>query len=100
MGRLSRLSPLSDDEITNRLRQLSGWQLADRTIRKQFTFAAFSDGIRFVDRVAQLADAADHHPDIDIRYTRVTISLWTHSAGGITEKDFNLAAQIERLSPA
>jgi len=97
---MGRLSPLSDDEITNRLRQLSGWQLADGVIRKLFTFAALSDGIRFVDRVAQLADAADHHPDIDIRYTRVTISLWTHSAGGITEKDLNLAAQIERLAPA
>jgi len=94
MGRLSRLS---DDEVTNRLHRLSGWELADRAIRKQFAFSTFADGIRFVDRVAQLADAADHHPDIDIRYTRVTISLWTHSAGGITEKDFHLAGQIAHL---
>ena len=97
---MGRFAPLPDDEITHRLRQLPGWQLADHAIRKQFTFAAFADGIRFVDRVALLADAADHHPDIDIRYTRVGLSLRTHSAGGITAKDFQLAAQIEQLPPA
>jgi len=87
---------LSEQEIAARLRDLPGWRLTNGALNKLFTFPAFSDGIRFVDRVAVMADAADHHPDIDIRYKRVTISLTTHSAGGITEKDFALAGQIER----
>jgi 4a-hydroxytetrahydrobiopterin dehydratase len=91
------MSLLSPDEIAARLRQLSGWQQADRAIRKQFAFEAFLDGIRFVDRVASLAEAADHHPDVDIRYTRVIMTLSTHSAGGITEKDFALAEQIDKV---
>lgn len=86
---------LSHEEILTRLRRLSGWELADTAIRKRYTFAAFLDGVRFVDRVAILAEAADHHPDIDIRYTRITLTLSTHSAGGITEKDFTLAEQID-----
>ncbi len=91
------MSLLSPDEIAARLRQLSGWQQADHAIRKQFAFEAFLDGIRFVDRVASLAEAADHHPDVDIRYTRVIMTLSTHSAGGITEKDFALAEQIDKV---
>jgi 4a-hydroxytetrahydrobiopterin dehydratase len=92
MGRLSK------EEIQDRLAQLPGWQVTDGSLRKQFTFSAFSEGIRFVDRVAELADAADHHPDIDIRYRNVVMSLMTHSAGAITEKDFTLARQINQAA--
>lgn len=92
MGRLSEV------EIQARLGQLPGWQVTDGVLRKLFTFSAFSEGIRFVDRVAELADAADHHPDIDIRYTKVVMSLTTHSAGAITEKDFALAKQIDQVT--
>jgi 4a-hydroxytetrahydrobiopterin dehydratase len=91
---------LSEEEIQGRLRQLPGWQVSDGVIKKHFTFPSFSEGIRFVDRVAELADAADHHPDIEIRYTRVAMSLSTHSAGGITEKDFALARQIDQAASA
>jgi len=91
---------LSEHEITVRLRALPGWQVTDGALRKQFTFPAFPEGIRFVNRVAELAEAADHHPDIDIRYRRVTMSLSTHSAGGITEKDFALARQIDQAASA
>jgi 4a-hydroxytetrahydrobiopterin dehydratase len=91
---------LSEEEIKDHLRQLPGWQVTNGVIIKHFTFPAFSEGIRFVDRVAVLADAADHHPDIDIQFTRVTMSLSTHSAGGITEKDFALARQIDHATSA
>lgn len=90
---------LSDEEITARLGQLPAWQLFDNTLQRQWKFSTFFSGIRFINRVAELADTADHHPDIDIRYTRITIRLWTHTASGITEKDFALARQIDQLAP-
>lgn len=88
---------LSPDETAARLGRLPGWQLAGHAIQKPFMFESFIDGIRFVDRVATIAEALDHHPDIDIRYRRVTMTLSTHSSGGITEKDFALAEQIEKV---
>jgi 4a-hydroxytetrahydrobiopterin dehydratase len=89
---------LSEEDFQARLGQLPGWQVTNGTLRKLFAFSTFSEGIRFVDRVAELADAADHHPDIDIRYTKVVMSLMTHSAGAITEKDFALARQINQAA--
>jgi 4a-hydroxytetrahydrobiopterin dehydratase len=62
---------------------------------KTFTFPRFADGIAFVNRVASIADDMDHHPDIDIRYTKVTLTLSTHDAGGVTKTDFSLAERIE-----
>ncbi|MEW6323905.1 MAG: 4a-hydroxytetrahydrobiopterin dehydratase [Nitrospirota bacterium] len=88
---------LSPDDTAVRLSRLAGWQLVDHAIQKQFMFETFLDGVRFVDRVATLAEAFDHHPDIDIRYKRITMTLSTHSAGGITEKDFALAEQIDKV---
>ncbi len=87
---------LSDAEIAQRLPRLKGWERAGGAIRKSFSFGKFAEGIRFVDRVAAAADALDHHPDIDIRYTTVTMQLSTHSAGGLTGKDFELAERIEQ----
>jgi 4a-hydroxytetrahydrobiopterin dehydratase len=91
---------LPSEEIKNRLAGVSGWQLADNAIKKQFKFDDFMSAMAFVNRVASAAEAADHHPDITINYTRVTLSLSTHSAGGITEKDFSLAQQIDSLAKA
>ena len=88
---------LSEPEIAKALERLEGWEREDETIRKLYTFKAFADGIRFVDRVAAAADAMDHHPDIDIRYTTVVMALSTHSAGGLTSKDIQLAETIDRL---
>jgi 4a-hydroxytetrahydrobiopterin dehydratase len=88
---------LTDAEITAGLAKLSGWKRKGDTIVKPYKFEKFAEGIRFVDRVAKAADAADHHPDIDIRYTTVTMALSTHSEGGITAKDVKLAGEIERL---
>jgi 4a-hydroxytetrahydrobiopterin dehydratase len=87
---------LTEPEIAWRLQGLSGWTQDGAAIRKSFAFARFADGIRFVDRVAVAADEMDHHPDVDIRYTTVTMTLSTHSAGGLTRKDFDLAERIEQ----
>ena len=86
---------LSDLDIQRALGSLPGWARRADTLVKSFTFARFMLGIEFVQRVALAADAADHHPDIDIRYTKVTCTLSTHDAGGITDKDLALAKEIE-----
>jgi len=90
------MAKLTEQEIADGLKRLEGWTREGDAIRKSFSFAAFADGIRFVDRVAVAADAMDHHPDVDIRYTTITMVLSTHSAGGLTRKDFELAEKIER----
>ena len=88
---------LSDIAIQRELGNLQGWSRRGDVITKIFQFRNFMTGINFVTAVAKAADAADHHPDIDIRYTKVTCTLSTHSAGGITQKDLDLAKQIERF---
>jgi 4a-hydroxytetrahydrobiopterin dehydratase len=85
---------LEEDQIGERLRQLTGWTRDGDSIRREYRFDSFGDAIAFVNRIAQLADAADHHPDIDIRYDRVVLVLSTHSAGGLTRRDFDLAERI------
>ena len=89
------MPPLPDDQIDQRLTQLPGWERAGDEIVKTFELPTFPDAIAFVTRVAERAEAADHHPDLDIRYTKVRVALSTHSEGGITAKDFALAAEIE-----
>ena len=88
---------LGEPEIAKALERLEGWERDGETIRKLYTFKAFADGIRFVDRVAVAADAMDHHPDIDIRYTTVVLTLSTHRAGGLTTQDVELAGRIDHL---
>jgi len=88
---------LGEPEIAKALERLEGWERDGQAIRKLYTFKTFADGIRFVDRVAVAADAMDHHPDMDIRYTTVVMTLSTHSAGGLTPKDLHLAEAIDRL---
>jgi 4a-hydroxytetrahydrobiopterin dehydratase len=86
---------LSADQITDKLKSLPGWEYKGDAIVKLFRFKEFMDGIEFINRVAEIAEAADHHPDITINYTRITFSCSTHSDGGVTEKDFKLASNIE-----
>jgi 4a-hydroxytetrahydrobiopterin dehydratase len=86
---------LSEAQTGTELKSLPGWEYQDNSLRKQFRFKEFMDGIRFVERVAEMAEAADHHPDMHINYTRVTFICSTHSEGGVTEKDVTLAKQIE-----
>ena len=87
---------LSQDRIAEQLKSLPGWEYKDNAISKLFRFKEFMDGIEFVNRIAGVAEAADHHPDIAINYTRVRFSCSTHSEGGVTDKDFKLAAEIEK----
>ena len=92
---MARFSKLSDAEIGTRLAEISGWEVADGQLTKTFTFADFVQSMQFVNRLAQAAEDADHHPDIDIRYSKVTVAVSTHDAGGITEKDFALAQEAD-----
>ncbi len=72
-----------------------GWSYAEGTITKEFKFKSFRDSIVFVNRVASIADDADHHPDMTIRYNRVTIGLTTHDSGGVTQLDLDIAKAID-----
>ena len=89
---------LSDIAIQRELGGLPGWSRRGDVITKTYQFKAFLTGIDFVDAIGKAAESADHHPDIDIRYTKIVCSLSTHSAGGITQKDLDMAKQIERIS--
>jgi 4a-hydroxytetrahydrobiopterin dehydratase len=86
---------LSGEELTELLHQLPEWALEDGKLVRFFAFPNFVEAIAFVNRVAQLAEQAGHHPDIDIRYNRVKLALVSHDAGGITAQD---AAMARRLS--
>jgi 4a-hydroxytetrahydrobiopterin dehydratase len=86
---------LSDIAIQRELGTLPGWSRRGDAITKTYQFRNFLSGIDFVSAVAKAADAADHHPDIDIRYTKVVCTLSTHSAGGITQNDLDMERQIE-----
>jgi 4a-hydroxytetrahydrobiopterin dehydratase len=80
-----------------KMAKFGGWKLLGNTIRKQFIFADFACAMGFVNSVALYAERANHHPDIDIRWNKVTLSLSTHSEGGITDKDISLAKRIDTL---
>ena len=91
MGKLSTLA------IKRHLARLKGWNQVGHAIQRQYAFADFKDAMFFVNTVAGLAEKAGHHPDITINYNRVTLSLSTHDAGGLTRKDFDLAMRIEAV---
>lgn len=88
---------LTDDQVDSALSGIDGWERADGALRRSVTFPSFPAGIDAVRRVAERAEAADHHPDIDIRWRTVTFALVTHSEGGITEKDLAMAGEINRI---
>ena len=91
------MAKLTNDELQTALGRMGGWATRDGELEKVFSFSTFPDGIAFVTRVADLAEEAEHHPDIDIRYSTVTLRLSTHSEGGITQKDVDLARRIDGL---
>jgi 4a-hydroxytetrahydrobiopterin dehydratase len=86
---------LEEEEIRNGLDALRGWTREGDTIRKTYTLESFPAAIAFVNRIAELAERADHHPDMDIRFDRVGCTLSTHSEGGLTRKDLALAREID-----
>jgi 4a-hydroxytetrahydrobiopterin dehydratase len=86
---------LTDEEITAALTNLPDWRGSEGALVRAVELADFSTAIRVVNRVAELAESVDHHPDIDIRWRTLTFHLSTHSNGGVTEKDVSLAQQID-----
>jgi 4a-hydroxytetrahydrobiopterin dehydratase len=94
-------TPLTDDEIAAGLAALDGWERDGDWIRRTVTCANFREAVALIDAVADAAEAADHHPDVELRrYRRVTFHLTTHAANAITERDLGLAAEIDRLAGA
>ena len=91
------MAVLTDDQVDAAAKDLDGWERADGALRRSIKFPSFLPGIAAVRRVAEHAEAQDHHPDIDIRWRTVTFALVTHSEGGITDKDVAMAADIDRI---
>ncbi len=91
------MAVLTDDQVDAALPDLEGWERAEGALRRAIEFPSFLDGINAVTRVAEHAEARDHHPDIDIRWRTVTFALVTHSEGGITDKDVEMAGDINRI---
>lgn len=92
------ITRLSDSEIDARLAGIHGWRRSGDTLRKTILLPSFTAAISFVVKVGFLAEAANHHPDIDIRWRKVMLTLTTHDAGGLSALDFELAAQIDGLT--
>jgi 4a-hydroxytetrahydrobiopterin dehydratase len=89
---------LAHDEVEQRLQRLPGWAVKDGLLTRTYEVCSFAHAMLFLGAIGQLAEAANHHPDLSLHgYKNVTVSLSTHSAGGITEKDFDLAGQIDGL---
>jgi 4a-hydroxytetrahydrobiopterin dehydratase len=91
------MPPLADAEIAAALAALPGWTREGGEIVKTFECASFPAAIAFVVQIGFLAEKADHHPDLDVRWRTVKVALSTHSAGGLTNRDFDLATEIEAL---
>jgi 4a-hydroxytetrahydrobiopterin dehydratase len=88
---------LNEQEVEEKLKPLHGWKLIQGEIVRVATFKDFVTAMKFVNRVAEKAEAAGHHPDIDIRYNKVRLGLVSHDAGGLTQKDFDLAHSVEGI---
>jgi 4a-hydroxytetrahydrobiopterin dehydratase len=90
-------STLSVDEVRDSMRLVPNWTQCDHSIIREFSFKDFRQAIDFVNRVAEVAETENHHPDISISYSKVKLDLSTHSAGGLTSKDFELATKVDLL---
>jgi 4a-hydroxytetrahydrobiopterin dehydratase len=91
------MPPLNAQEVASRLATLPQWRIEAGLLTRTFLFKDFVASLAFVNRVGERAEAAGHHPDIDIRYSRVKLGLVTHDAGGLTAKDFDLATVADGL---
>src|ERR1039458_3722346 len=97
---MGKSAKLSKQKIERGLSKLSGWRCNGSTLTKEFTLSSFTGAAKFITRIAPIANRMDHHPDLQLhRYKRVKIMLTTHDAGGITQKDLDLAAKIDTLAP-
>jgi 4a-hydroxytetrahydrobiopterin dehydratase len=94
------MAALSRGEIRQTLKKMPEWSLAGNAIHRKFTLKSFMPAIAFVNKIAEAAEQANHHPDITINYSQVSISLSTHSESGVTQKDFQLAEAIDKIYSA
>jgi len=92
------MAVLTDSQIREEIKNLPGWQQKDKAIQRTFQFPDFVAAMRFVNQVAEAAELANHHPDIDIRYNKVVLSLESHDSGGVTERDVRMAGKINRVA--
>jgi len=91
---------LSDAEIQRALEQLPGWKQNGNAIERAFQFENFVKAMEFVNRIAEAAEALNHHPDILINYNKVTLTLVSHDSGGVTQRDIRMAGRTNELAPA
>jgi 4a-hydroxytetrahydrobiopterin dehydratase len=91
------MSRLSDEEIDEKLDQLGGWERSGEAIVKEFDNGDFKGSVEFVNRLMPEAEDMNHHPDLEISWKTVTVTITTHSEGGLTENDFELARRIDAL---
>lgn len=92
------MAALSKQEIHEKLKAMHDWSHQGKSLHKRYTFKSFMPAIGFVNKIAEASEKANHHPDITINYSVVTIALSTHSEGGVTDKDFDLAKQIDQIA--
>jgi 4a-hydroxytetrahydrobiopterin dehydratase len=92
------MATLSDEDIEARLAALPGWEREGDAIKKTLKFEDFVDSVQFVNRITPVAEELNHHPDLSISWNTVVVSLSTHSQGGITENDFELATRVDGLA--
>lgn len=88
---------LAEEEIASKLGEVPGWGYIEGRLRSQFQTLNFSNGVQFINQIARIADDLNHHPDVLLTYPRVTIDIFTHDIGGLTEFDFELAKRISKL---
>lgn len=88
---------LKPDQVKVQLAKVKGWKLRGNKISRLYVFEDFMQGLQFINQIARLAEAMNHHPDIDVRYNKVKLTLTTHDEGGLTMKDFRLAEKINRV---
>jgi 4a-hydroxytetrahydrobiopterin dehydratase len=91
------VAKLSPEQIQEKLPTLTGWDVEGNTLRKDFEFSDFASAMIFVNRMAEAAEEANHHPDIDIRYSKVIVRLTSHDSGGITARDVKMAGTINQI---
>jgi 4a-hydroxytetrahydrobiopterin dehydratase len=89
---------LSDEQIEEQLRGLEGWERSGGAITKTFDQGDFKGSVDFVNRITPVAEEMNHHPDLEISWSKVTVSISTHSQGGLTENDFELASKVDPLA--
>jgi 4a-hydroxytetrahydrobiopterin dehydratase len=92
------MAVLTDEQIKQTLGSLPGWQQQGKAIQRVFEFPDFKAAMEFVNKIAEAAEQANHHPDIDIRYNKVTMALVSHDSGGVTPRDVRMAQKINEIS--